>query len=110
MTSRLEENPLLASLSSGEPTEVGILGEEAFETGPSPKERVGWGLRRLRILLLPRIRRRFRINPPAALARIPSRPWTILARTARRLLIPTAILLGLVFLVWIVLRFLDLFR
>lgn len=110
MTSRLEENPLLASLSSGEPTEVGILGEEAFGTGPSPKERVGWGLRRLRILLLPRIRRRFRINPPAALARIPSRPWTILARTARRLLIPTAILLGLVFLVWIVLRFLDLFR
>src|SRR5204863_3639492 len=73
MSSRMEESPLLASISSGEPTpdpEAGILGEECFETGPSPKERIGWGLRRLRLLFGRRRRRRKAGIPPAALARV----------------------------------------
>lgn len=110
MSSKLGENPLIASFSSGEATEAGLLGEDAFEAGPSPKERLGWGFRRLRILFAPRIRRRSRTNPPAALARVPSQPWTFLVRTARRWLVPAAILLVFLFMVWAVQRLLDLFR
>src|SRR6185503_2433807 len=66
MTSRIEENPLLSALSSGD---AGLPGEDAFEAGPSPKERLGAGLRRLRRLLgAPfRWRRVARLHSPAAL-------------------------------------------
>jgi len=112
MNSRMEENPLLASISSGEPTpdpEAGLLGEECFEAGPSPKERIGWGLRRLRRLFRPRRRRR-EGTPPAALARVPSQPWAFLARTARRWLVPAVILCAVLLLSWLIHRLLNLFR
>ena len=110
MSSRLEDNPLIASLSSGETVEAGILGEDSFEAGPSPKEHMGRGFRRLRLLFVPRVRRRFRTNSPAALARPPSQPWAFLVRTARRWLVPGAILLVFLFMVWAAQRVLDLFR
>jgi hypothetical protein len=109
MTSRMEENPLLAAISTGESTPDGLVGEDVFEAGPSPKERAGGVLRRLRRLFAAPFRRR-RNAPPAALARQPSQPWTFLVRTARRLLVP-AILLGLLlFVVRAVTWLLDLFR
>lgn len=115
MTSRMEENPVLAAIASGDPTpdqEAELLGEDVFETGPSPKERVGAGLRRLRRMLgVPFRRRRIaRTNPPAALARVPSQPWTFLARTARRALVPMVLLCAILILAWGVHRLLDLLR
>ena len=102
MTSRMEENPILATISSG---------EESFETGPSPKERAAAGLRRLRRQLGFRIRRRRdSTNPPAALAQLPSQPWTFLVRTARRASVPVAILSGLLLLAWLLYRLLDALR
>jgi len=108
MSSRLEQNPILATLSSGEPAEM--PGEECFETGPSPKERMGRKFRRLRRLFVPLIRRKSAANPPAALARVPSRPWAFLVRTVRRGLVPLAILLGVLVLSWAVNRALDALR
>src|SRR6185436_560905 len=98
---------LLSAVSSGDPT--ALPGGEVFEAGPSPKERLGAALRRLRRLLgAPfRWRRIARRRSPAALARVPAQPWAFLVRIVRRALVPLAILGGILLLAWAINRLLD---
>jgi phospholipase D1/2 len=115
MSSRMEQNPLLITLSAGDPLPdggPGILGEESFEAGPSPKERAASALRRLRRMFRSRIRRprTAATNLPGALAHVPTQPWAFLVRMARRWMVPLLILSGIGLLIWVVNRILDALR
>jgi hypothetical protein len=109
MKSRIEDSPLVMTLARDGPTldpEQPLLEEELFEEiAPSRRERVAAGIRLVRRVFLPH-RRRWRrvvaVDPPGALARIPSPAWTFLARALRRWLVPLFITSVLALEVWVV--------
>lgn len=113
ISSRMDENPIIQTLSGEGPLmdpDRAVFEEELFEEiAPSGRERVAAGIRQLR-RVFGRKEWIVAVNPPAALARVPSPLWAVLARTARRWLVPLFILLGFALVLWVLWRLLDLFR
>jgi phospholipase D1/2 len=115
ITSELESNPIVQTLSTDEPIldpERAVLEEDLFEEiAPSKRERVAAGIRHLRRVFGRRGRPQWilAVNPPASLARMPRRIWAFTLRAARRLIVPSLLTLGFMLVVWVLWRLLDLF-
>lgn len=116
ISSSLDDHPIVQTLSAEGPImdpDHAVIEEELFEEiAPSRRERVAAGMRRLRRVFGRRGRPQWivTVNPPASLARMPHRLWAFLLRGARRLMVPTAILVGVALFCWAIWRLLDLFR